>query len=130
MQKLKGLSLNSQITWLEDSLPELVNTRARAEVFGMVMINAVWMHLTADERAIGMDRIATLLVPGGRLFMSLRHGPIPDGRRMFDVTGEETIALAAPYGLRPVSHVRRNSIMSENKARGVEWTALVFEKAS
>ena len=119
-----------QITWLEDSLPELVNTRARGEVFGMVMMNAVWMHLTADERAIGMDRVASLLAPGGRLFMSLRHGPIPEGRRMFDVTGEETIALAAPSDLHPVSHVRRNSIMSENKARGVEWTALVFEKAS
>ena len=119
-----------QITWLEDSLPELVNTRARAEVFGMVMINAVWMHLTTDERATGMERVAALLAPVGRLFMSLRHGPIPEGRRMFDVTGEETIALAAPYGLRPVSHVRRNSIMSENKSRGVDWTALVFEKPS
>jgi 2-polyprenyl-3-methyl-5-hydroxy-6-metoxy-1,4-benzoquinol methylase len=119
-----------QITWLEDSLPELANTHARGELFGMVMLNAVWMHLTEEERTTGMERVATLLAPGARLFMSLRHGPIPDGRRMFDVTGEETIALAAPYGLRPVSHVRRNSIMAENKARGVEWTALVFEQPS
>jgi hypothetical protein len=119
-----------QITWLEDHLPELANTRARGEVFGMVMLNAVWMHLTEEERTTGMERVATLLAPGARLFMSLRHGPIPDGRRMFDVTGEETIALAAPFCLRPVSHVRRNSIMAENKARGVEWTALVFEQPS
>ena len=119
-----------EITWLEDSLPDLAATRARGEAFDMVMMNAVWMHLAAEERAIGMGRVAALLAPGGRLFMSLRHGPIPEGRRMFDVTGEETIALAATYGLRPLSHVRRNSIMAENKARGVEWTALVFEYPS
>ncbi|MBD3770965.1 MAG: class I SAM-dependent methyltransferase [Rhodobacterales bacterium] len=119
-----------EIEWLEDSLPDLAATRARGETFGMVMMNALWMHLTAEERAIGMGHVARLLAPGGRLFMSLRHGPIPQGRRMFDVSGEETIALAAPYGLRPISHDRRNSIMAENKARGVEWTALVFEKPS
>ena len=120
----------AEITWLEDSLPGLANTHARAERFGMVMLNAVWMHLTEGERTNGMERVATLLAPGGRLFMSLRQGPVPEGRRMFDVTGEETIALAVPCGLRPLSHVRRNSIMAENRARGVEWTALVFEKSS
>ena len=119
-----------EITWLEDILPDLTNTRAREEVFGMVMMNAVWMHLTKDERATGMERISTLLAPGARLFMSLRHGPIPEGRRMFDVTGEETIALAAAHGLQSISHIRKTSIMAENKARGVEWTALVFEKAT
>lgn len=119
-----------EITWLEDRLPGLANTHARVERFDMVMLNAVWMHLTEEERTTGMERVATLLAPGARLFMSLRHGPIPEGRRMFDVTGEETIALAAPCHLRPISHVRKNSIMAENKARGVEWTALVFEKDS
>ncbi|KCZ51199.1 class I SAM-dependent methyltransferase [Hyphomonas pacifica] len=118
------------ITWLEDSLPNLAATRARGETFGMVMMNAVWMHLTAEERAAGMGRVAALMALGGRLFMSLRHGPIPQGRRMFDVTGYETIALAARHGLVPISHIRKNSIMAENAAGGVEWTALVFEKTT
>lgn len=94
----------------------------------MVMMNAVWMHLKASERALGMACIVGLMVPGGRLFISLRHGPVPEGRRMFDVSGEETIALAARHGLRLASNIHKNSIMAENKARGVEWTALVFEK--
>jgi 2-polyprenyl-3-methyl-5-hydroxy-6-metoxy-1,4-benzoquinol methylase len=119
-----------EIEWLEDSLPDMPHTHARGELFGMVMLNAVWMHLTEEERTTGMARLAALLAPGARLFMSLRHGPIPEGRRMFDVTGEETMALAAPYGLTPISHIRRNSIMAENKSQGVEWTALVFEKPS
>ncbi|WP_321490333.1 class I SAM-dependent methyltransferase [uncultured Hyphomonas sp.] len=119
-----------EIEWLDDKLPDLPDTHARGETFGMVMLNAVWMHLTAEERSTGMARVAALLAPGARLFMSLRHGPIPHGRRMFDVTGEDTIALAAPHGLTAISHVRRNSILSENQARGVEWTALVFEKPS
>ena len=51
-------------------------------------------------------------------------------KRMFDVTGYETIALAASHGLATLYEDRRGSIMGENKARGVEWTALVFEKGS
>jgi len=31
--------------------------------------------------------------------MSLRHGPVPDGRRMFDVSADETVALGEQAGL-------------------------------
>ncbi|WP_329467855.1 lysophospholipid acyltransferase family protein [Streptomyces sp. NBC_01431] len=34
--------------------------------------------------------MAALLVPGGRFFVHLRHGPVPDGRRMFAVSAVET----------------------------------------
>jgi SAM-dependent methyltransferase len=118
-----------EITWLNDAMPDLSQTHARNETFDMVMLNAVWMHLNEEERRIGMASIAALMVPGACLLMSLRHGPVPEGRRMFEVSGEETIALAKTHQLTPLLNIRSGSILGENKKRGVEWTMLVFEKS-
>ncbi len=116
------------IIWVDDILPGIPNLRARNETYDLILMHAVWMHLTEAERVEGMRHVASLMAPGGRLAMSLRHGPIPKGRRMFDVTGEETIALAADNGLANLEQSRAESIGAENRAKGIEWTKLVFEK--
>jgi len=117
-----------EIEWLDDILPDLPNVLARGETFDLILMHAVWMHLTEAERIAGMSVIAGLLAPGGRIAMSQRHGVVPKGRRMFDVSGEETITLAAQHGLTNLYHERADSIQAENRARGIEWTKLVFEK--
>ena len=117
-----------EIRWLDDILPGLDATRALGETFDLVLMHAVWMHLTETERATGMANLANLLAPGGRIAMSLRHGPVPEGRRMFDVSGEETIALAKSQGLTNLMQERAESVAAENRARQIEWTKLVFEK--
>lgn len=117
-----------KINWVDDILPGIPVIRARGETYDMILMHAVWMHLTAEERRDGMGHIAGLLKPGGRVFMSQRHGPVPTGRRMFDVSGEETIALARSHGLTNLYHHRGGSIAAENRARGIEWTKLVFER--
>jgi hypothetical protein len=63
------------------------------------------------------------------LVMSLRHGPVPKGRRMFDVSAEETIQLANAYGLRTVLNVRTESSQRGNRRMGVTWTRLAFSNA-
>lgn len=117
-----------EITWLDDILPGIPNVIARGETYGLILMHAVWMHLTEQERIDGMANLAGLLASGGRIAMSQRHGKIPEGRRMFDVSGEETIGLAARHGLKNLLHERAESIQAENRARGIEWTKLVFEK--
>lgn len=117
-----------EIEWLDDILPGIPHVLARGETFDLILMHAVWMHLTEDERADGMANLAPLLKPGGRIAMSQRHGKVPKGRRMFDVSGEETIELAARHGLLNLYKERTESIQAENRARGIEWTKLVFEK--
>lgn len=117
-----------EIEWLDDILPDLPHVRARGETFDLILMHAVWMHLTAAERISGMAVITGLLAPGGRIAMSLRHGVVPQGRRMFDVSGEETITLAAQNGLTNLYNQRAESIQAENRAQHIEWTKLVFEK--
>ena len=117
-----------EIEWLDDILPGIPHVMARGETYDLILMHAVWMHLTEAERGEGMANLAQLLKPGGRIAMSQRHGPVPEGRRMFDVSGAETIALAARHDLINLSHERAESIQAENRANKIEWTKLVFEK--
>ncbi len=118
------------IEWLDDSLPELARVRARVqnrgERFDLVMMTAVWMHLDAAERTRAMKCVAGLVAPGGLMTLSLRHGPVPAGRRMFDVSPAETRALAARHGLTTVYEKERPSLFN---ADAVWWDVLAFRAA-
>ena len=112
-----------RISWIDDRLPDLAAVRGSYEV---VMLTAVWMHLDVSERERGMRRIASLLKPGGLTCLTLRHGPVPEGRRMFEVAGDDTIRLAEASGLTPVVHLENQVAVSGNP--GVTWTRLAFRK--
>ena len=89
------------------------------------MMTAVWMHLDAGQRARAMPAVASLVKTGGIMTMSLRHGPVPEGRRMFDVSAEETGVLASAHGLQTIHHTVRDAI---TKAVGVTWDTLAFRR--
>jgi SAM-dependent methyltransferase len=118
---------SNQIEWLDDSLPRLLKTMARKEVFDLVLVTAVWAHLDENERQQAMSNIAALLKPGALLIMSLRHGPAPANRRVFEVTAEETMALAQRDGLKEVLYVRTQSALPINQQAGVMWSWLTFQ---
>jgi SAM-dependent methyltransferase len=117
-----------RIEWLDDSLPDLRVLRARSETFDAVMLTAVWMHLDAQQRRRGMPIVAALVRDGGVMIMSLRHGPVPQGRRMFEVSAQETVALAEAQGLQPLLNLRTDSIQEANRRAGVTWTRLAFRR--
>src|SRR5229473_384272 len=119
-----------QIEWLNDSLPELTLVRTRGGRFDLVMLTAVWMHLDAQQRQRAMPNLAALVREGGTVVMKIRHGPVPAGRRMFEITPEETIRLARMQGLHPVVNLRTQSSQEQNRAAGVDWTNLAFVKAN
>ena len=122
-----ALHPSRRIEWLDDSLPDLALLRARAP-FDLVMLTAVWMHLDAAQRRQAMPNVAALARPGGTVIMKVRHGPVPVGRRMFEITPEETIELARTQDLHPVLNVRTESSQEANRLAGVSWTNLAFVK--
>lgn len=111
------------ITWVDDSLPELAAVTGR---FALVLLTAVWMHLDAAQRARAMPRVAALVAPGGSLAMTLRHGPVPPGRRMFDVRASETMELAAAAGLG-LTLLLEDEVGAETRP-GITWTRLAFTR--
>ncbi|MCA8886993.1 MAG: class I SAM-dependent methyltransferase [Hyphomonadaceae bacterium] len=110
------------IEWIDDCLPNLMSMRGRT--FDLVWMSAVWMHFDAKERSQMMTTVERLVRPGGALMISLRHGPIPEGRRMFDVGAEETAGLAHQFGFETVSAATFESTY----APGVTWDRLWFQK--
>jgi len=116
------------IEWLNDSLPDLAVLQSRGESFDVVMLTAVWMHLDAQQRRRAMPNLAALVRDGGVMIMMIRHGPVPPGRRMFEVSAEETIELARMQDLHPVLNLRTESRQEANRVAGITWTNLAFVK--
>ena len=120
-----ALHPSPRIEWLDDSLPDLDIVRARGEIFDLVMLTAVWMHLDTRQRRRAMPRVAGLARPGGTAMLSLRYGPVPVGRRMFAVPPEETVELAAESGLRLVFNRPAKPVLDNP---GVSWVRLAFAR--
>ncbi len=121
--RAQELHPSPRIAWIDDKLPDLASIHGS---FDVVMLTAVWMHLDPGECERAMARIAALLKPGGLVCLTLRHGPVPEGRRMFAVSGEDTIRLADAAGLAPIVHLENQVAVSGNP--GVTWTRLAFRK--
>ena len=125
-----ALHPSPRIEWLDDSLPDLPRLKSRGDSFDLVMLTAVWMHLDEAQRRRAMPNLAGLVRRGGTVIMKIRHGPVPPGRRMFEISPEETIELARIQGLQPVLNLRNESSQEQNRAAGVTWTNLAFVKAN
>ncbi|MGA3402462.1 MAG: class I SAM-dependent methyltransferase [Acetobacteraceae bacterium] len=121
-----ALHPSPRIAWLDDSLPDLARVMAGGARFDVVMLTAVWMHLDAAQRQQAMPNVASLVQAGGVMIMSLRYGPVPQGRRMFTVSAEETVRLAAAAGLRLV--LRREGLAASLGQPGVTWSRLAFSR--
>ncbi len=118
------LHISPWIEWLDDSLPDLAVVPGCCKAFDVVMLTAVWTHLDEEQRRRAMVRVASFVRPGGLMALSLRHGPIPAGRRMFDVTAGETVALARAEGLTCI--LRSEGAAGLLKRPGLSWDRLAF----
>ncbi|MFJ2103104.1 class I SAM-dependent methyltransferase [Streptomyces microflavus] len=113
----------SAIEWVDDALPTLALHECPGR-FDAVFATAVWMHLDAEERGLAMARVAALLMSGGQFFVNLRHGPVPDGRHMFDVSAAETVELGAAHGLQTLLSSERSDLHGRDSVR---WSSLVLQ---
>ncbi len=111
------------IAWIDDSLPDLDRVHALGERWDLVMLTAVWMHLDLAQRERAMARVAPLVGPNGVMVLSLRHGPVPAGRRMFEVSAAETRALAGRHDLATVHDSEHKSLLG---GPAVWWSRLAF----
>ncbi len=121
-QRLHGVL---PIDWMDDHLPTLDVLRQAKRRFDVVLLTAVWMHLDPQEREVAMEAVAALTSDNGQVFMSLRHGPIPEGRRMFDVSAEDTARLAARHGLRCHHQAEREDMLGR---ADVSWSFLALRR--
>lgn len=114
------------IAWIDDHLPALAHVAPPTGGFAVLLLTAVWMHLDAEQRAAAMTRLGSLAAPGALLALTLRHGPVPAGRRMFDVATAETIALATASGFDCIGVTEGDDGVALQP--GISWDRLVFRR--
>lgn len=114
------------VRWIDDRLPDLASLGDTR--FDGILLSAVWQHLDAGDRAVALPRLAGLLAGGGRLILSLRHGPGAASRPVFPCEAQETLGQAVAAGLIVERQVAAPSVQAKNAAAGVTWTWLVLAR--
>jgi hypothetical protein len=60
------------------------------------------------------------------VILTLRHGPVPPGKGIFEVAADETVDLAEEHGFALALDAREQPSLSGNAQ--VSWTSLVFSR--
>jgi SAM-dependent methyltransferase len=114
----------SVIHWVEgDALPGLERTLRRGQAFDFILLSAVWMHVPPAEQRRAFRKVVSLMKPGARMAITLRHGPAAPGQTVYDTTAADIEALCRDHG----AYVeRRYDAVADLAGRaGVTWTQLV-----
>jgi SAM-dependent methyltransferase len=115
-----------RVTWLDDELPKLKRLRETDTRFNLILVSAVWMHLSPHQRDIAFRVLSNLLAPGGLLVISVRFEPDPgvrEARGFYEVAADELPALAKRRALELVERKRSKDALGRQE---VSWETLCF----
>ncbi len=115
------------ITWLSGSLPMLECLSSKERQFDFILAVGVWHHLDEAERALAMERFASLLTGGGKCAISLRNGAPGMGTCVYQTDANHTIKQATEWGLKCVFRLEGQPSILKNKD-DVKWARLVLQK--
>lgn len=126
-----GMALHrlSNLSWTDDRLPDLPGLVRSARRYDLILLVAVWQHLRAEQHEAAIATLASLLAPGGRLILSLRHGPGAPRRPCYPASPGQIIRAAADARLDLTARRESASIQQKNRDAGVTWTWLCFDAA-
>jgi SAM-dependent methyltransferase len=115
---------DAPIRWLRNRLPGLEALHRLGFMFDLIWLSAVWMHVTPSERAPAFRKLVTLLKPGGRLIISLRHGPAPRGRSMYETSTSKVERLALDFGLITLRTREQADALGRSE---ITWTLICLQ---
>lgn len=118
--------VGSDIHWVDDSLPLLSKIISSNKKFDLILLSAVWMHLTKHEQSKSLEVLSSLLADKGKLIITLRLGPPEPDRNISVVRTDELLELAKKNSLTPVfvSELGTDSF----KRNEIQWQKVVFSK--
>ena len=122
----KGIELTGdKVIWKSYTLPELPSINENT--YDVILISAVWMHLTKEQQRQSLSRLNALLNDNGILVITLRHGEFNDGRKAFDVNAARLVEEAKAFHLA-VLHT--DSDTDQLNRPDVCWETVVFTRKS
>ena len=120
-----------KVTWLDDKLPDLGRLRTIGHRFNLILLSAVWMHLPPVLRQRAFRILSDILMPGGLIVITLRHGSDENenlSRQFYPVNAEELQHFAKQRALVCIQHDSQQDQLGRNKGpENVKWETLVFQ---
>ncbi|OZG73084.1 hypothetical protein BTA51_11340 [Hahella sp. CCB-MM4] len=104
---------NENIQWMRDSLPSLTEIDNRYR-FELILVSAVWMHLSPEEQQLSFDRLRQLQTSDGVLVITWRN-VAGETERQFYVVDESLFDGAAIFQAEDLE-----------KRTGIIWKTAVF----
>lgn len=126
MRELATQNSHPNVTWLDDSLPELTRLRAFGHRFDLVLLSAVWQHVPPGQRERTFRILTELLKPGGTLVITLRHGSDEQENRergFHPVSASELSLFAQRRAVVMCDPVRQ----ADQTRAHVQWETVVFQ---
>jgi SAM-dependent methyltransferase len=111
-----------EVTWIGDTLPKLEKLKGKS--FDIILISAVWMHLSPQDQTQSLQTIFSLLNDNGYLIITLRHGDFSDARTAFEMDANRTIDEAKQLGLSLILSKHEDDKLSRDN---VSWHTLCFK---
>jgi SAM-dependent methyltransferase len=122
-KKSEELHPHPSIQWINDWLPALTKVYKLNLRFDLILVSAVWMHISPGLRERSFRKLVNLLKPGGTLILTLRHGPSPDERIMYPAESEEIYQLANRYAIDVVLNTKSDDQLGRTE---VSWNTMVL----
>ena len=124
-EKAQRLHTSPSIQWLNDKLPSLKAVYNTGIKFDLILLSAVWFHVSPNHRERSFRKLTNLLKPGGKLIISLRHGPAPDdGRVIYPCNTQELKNLSNNHMLEIVLETTNDDKMGRSD---ISWSTIVFQ---
>jgi len=121
-------AMHPRIKFLSDTLPYLPKTQELKKRYNLVLLSAVWMHLSTTERSQALPVLTDLLLPQGLMVLTLRHGNFTDGRQSFPLSCTEILELVEQYQL-PLKAILITDLVTDALGRSdVAWQTVVLKK--
>jgi SAM-dependent methyltransferase len=99
LEQAKAVHPEPQIRWVQDKLPGLERTVRLGQTFDLILLSAVWMHISPTQRPRAFRKLVSLLRPGGKIVVTLRQGTMSPGRENHPVNVAELQNLAQQHGI-------------------------------
>lgn len=129
-EKMRNLAstfyTSDNITWVDDSLPLLSAVKKIKVKFDLILVSAVWMHLSEAEQNESLETLCELLSHDGKIIITLRLGPPEPDRNIKSVSTQYLLNAAAILGLKAdyVSPINEDSF---NRPQ-IKWQKIVLSK--
>jgi SAM-dependent methyltransferase len=122
-EKAQALHPLQNIHWISDTLPLLKKINNLGFKFDLILLNAVWIHIAPKNRERSFRKLSNLLKPGGKLVITLRHGPIKDKRVMYPVSSEELNSFANRFAMQVLLDTKTEDQLNRPD---VSWSTIVL----